>query len=161
VAIRLAARRIPNLRGLVLMAAPGLPAPAYSRLRLRRAMIRLLRRALYAVRPLTGPGAIEWHTRRFGSTDYLAAGQLRSVFVRIVGENYTNEARAIECPVLLLWGSDDRETPPWLADRYKSLLDGHATLEVLPHKDHHLYLGTGAHLCAYKIRSWLEAHAVS
>jgi hypothetical protein len=39
------------------------------------------------------------------------------------------------------------------------LLDGHATLEMLPHKDHHLYSGTGAHLCAFKIRSWLDTHA--
>jgi pimeloyl-ACP methyl ester carboxylesterase len=102
---------------------------------------------------------IEWHTRTFGSTDYLAAGALRPVFVRLVAEDYTDDARAIRCPVLLLWGSEDRETPVWLAERFRSLMDGHATVEILPHKDHHLYLGTGAHLCAFKIRSWLEASA--
>jgi hypothetical protein len=31
-----------------------------------------------------------------------------------------------------------------------------ATLDVLPHKDHHLYSATGAHLCAFKIRRWLD-----
>lgn len=158
VSIRLAARRLPALRGVVLMAAPGLPAPAFSRARFRRTAIRLLRKALYVVRPVTGQGAIDWHTRRFGSTDYLAAGSLRQVFVRVVGEDYTADAAAIQCPVLLLWGAEDRETPPWLAHRFKALMNGRATTEILSHKDHHLYAGTGAHLCAFKIRGWLEAH---
>ena len=158
VSIRLAARQLPAIRDVVLMAAPGLPAAPYSRIRLRRSAIRALRRLLHVVRPVTGPALIEWHTRRFGSTDYLAAGELRKVFVRVVGENYTEDAKAIRCPVLLLWGSDDRETPPWLAYRFKALMNGHATVEMLPHKDHHLYMGTGAHLCAFKIRTWLEGH---
>jgi hypothetical protein len=30
-----------------------------------------------------------------------------------------------------------------------------AALVVLPHKDHFLYNGTGAHLCGFLIRRWL------
>jgi pimeloyl-ACP methyl ester carboxylesterase len=75
-----------------------------------------------------------------------------------VNEDLTESAKSIECPVLLLWGTDDRETPPSLASRYQQLLDGRATISLLPHKDHYLYTGTGAHLCAFKIRSWLPAH---
>ena len=37
-------------------------------------------------------------------------------------------------------------------------MNGHATVEMLPHKDHFLYAGTGAHLCAFKIREWLDAN---
>src|SRR5205823_11588722 len=74
VALRLAARRLPQIRAIVLMAAPGLPAPAGSRVRLRRQGIRTLRSFLTAVRGVTGPGPLAWHTRRFGSKDYLAAG---------------------------------------------------------------------------------------
>ena len=158
VSILLAARRPPALLAVVLMAAPGLPAPLLSPVRLRRSAIRWLRKALYLVRPAAGQGAIDWHTRTFGSTDYLAAGPLRQIFVRIVGEDYSAAAAAIQCPVLLLWGAEDRETPPWLAHRFNQLMNGRATVVVLPHKDHHLYAGTGAHLCAFKIRSWLEAH---
>ncbi|PYR37731.1 MAG: hypothetical protein DMF90_05830, partial [Acidobacteria bacterium] len=62
------------------------------------------------------------------------------------------------CPVLLLWGTSDTETPVWLAHRYKSLMGERATLDVLPHKDHHLQTGTGAHLCGFRIRQWLIAH---
>jgi pimeloyl-ACP methyl ester carboxylesterase len=160
ISIRLGARRLPELRAIVLMAAPGLPAAPYSRVRLRRSAIRFLRRLLYLLRPVAGSGPIAWHTRTFGSADYLAAGELRQVFVRVVGEDYTEDAKAIQCPVLLLWGTDDRETAPWLAYRFKELMDGHATIAMLPHKDHHLYMGTGAHLCAFKIRAWLADHAV-
>jgi pimeloyl-ACP methyl ester carboxylesterase len=155
VALRLAARRPTHLAGLVLMAVPGLPARGWSRARLRRIGIRALRRVLTLIGALTGPGPLAWHTRRFGSRDYLAAGELRSVFIRAVNEDLTDSARATICPVLLIYGSDDTETPPDLAFRYAALMDGRATIDVLPHKDHHLYAGTGAHLCAFKIRGWL------
>jgi pimeloyl-ACP methyl ester carboxylesterase len=156
VALRLAARRLPHVAGLVLMAVPGLPARGYSRVRIRRMAIRTLRRLLFALRPLTGPRPLAWHTGRFGSRDYLAAGDLRSIFVKVVNEDLTESARAATCPVLLVYGSDDTETPSELAFRYAQLMDGRATIDVLPHADHHLYAGTGAHLCAFKIRDWLR-----
>jgi pimeloyl-ACP methyl ester carboxylesterase len=156
VAVRLAARHLPHVRGLVLIGVPGLPQPWWSHARIRRWGIRMLRRALRAAEPLVGSGAVEWHTKRFGSRDYLTAGALRPVFVRIVNEDLTESARLIAVPTLLLWGTDDREAPPWLAERYGALIGGRATLELLPHKDHHPQLGTGAHLCGAKIRCWLS-----
>jgi pimeloyl-ACP methyl ester carboxylesterase len=124
--------------------------------RVRRTAIRTLRRLLFALRPMTGPRLLAWHTARFGSKDYLAAADLRSIFVRVVNEDLTESARATTCPVLLVYGSDDTETPSELAFRYAELMDGRATIDVLPHTDHHLYAGTGAHLCAFKIRNWLQ-----
>jgi pimeloyl-ACP methyl ester carboxylesterase len=140
------------------MGVPGLPLPALSWKRLRRLAIRMLRRVLHALRPLTGGRALEWHTRRFGSTDYLAAGELRQVFVRVVNEDLTEVAKAVVCPTLLLWGADDQEAPISLAVRYQHLIQGSPQLEILAHKDHHLYAATGAHLCASRIRSWLAGH---
>jgi len=153
-----AARRLAGIHAIVLMAAPGLPSSPLSRTGWRRWGIRTLRTTLKMVRGLTGPGPLAWHTRRFGSKDYLAAGKMRDVLVRAVNEDLTESAQAIACPALLLWGSDDRETPPWLAYRFLELMNSQgtrATLEMLPHKDHYLYAGTGAHLCAFKIRSWI------
>ena len=161
VAVRLAARNLAQIRGVVLIAAPGLPAPRYSRARIRRFAISSLRRLLVGLRGLTGPVPLEWHTRRFGSKDYLEAGELRPVLVRVVGEDLTQAAREVPCPVLLLWGAEDHETPPSLAYRFQRLMNGRASLEILPHKQHHPYTGTGAHLCAFKIRSWLKSHGES
>jgi pimeloyl-ACP methyl ester carboxylesterase len=157
VSVRLAARRLARIRGLVLMGVPGLPQRQLSRVRLRRMGIRWLRKALVAAQPIAGQRPIAWHTRRYGSRDYLAAGPLRSVLIKAVNEDLTESAAAVACPTLLLWGTDDVDAPPWIGRRYKELMDGRATLDWLPHKDHHFYTGTGAHLCAYKIRQWLDA----
>ena len=158
VSLRLAARHLPQLKGLVLMGVPGLRPRVFSRLQLRRAGARLLRRVFRMAQPLFGPKALAWHTRTFGSTDYLEAGALRSVLVRTVNEDLAESAVAVRCPTLLLWGTSDREAPVSLAYRYKGLMGDHATLSLLPHKDHHLYTGTGAHLCGYRIRQWLSVH---
>jgi pimeloyl-ACP methyl ester carboxylesterase len=155
VSVRLGARRLAPVKGIVLMGVPGLPQPPMSKRALRGRSIRLLRKALIALKPLLGNGPIEWHTRTYGSRDYAAAGDLRPVFVRVVNEDLTESARTIACPVLLIWGTDDAETPVWLAYRYRELIGGRAALTLLPHKDHHLYTGTGAHLIAEKIRQWL------
>jgi pimeloyl-ACP methyl ester carboxylesterase len=155
VSIRLASRRLPQIRELVLMGVPGLPQPAISRMRIRRTYIRTLRRLLIALQPILGPGPVRWHSERFGSKDYQAAGPLRPLLVRAVNEDLTESARLIACPTLLVWGTDDTETPPWLAASYAALLGDKASVRLLPHKDHHLYTGTGAHLCAETIREWL------
>lgn len=155
--LRLAARHLPNLSAVVLMGTPGLPASASLRVRTKRWGIRTLRHGLQLVKGLTGPRLLEWHTRTYGSKDYLAAGELRQVLVRTVTENLTDIARQVECPALLLWGTDDAETPPSLAFRYRDLIRGSSRIAMLPHKDHYLYTGTGAHLCAFKIREWLQS----
>lgn len=158
VSVRLAARRLDKIRGLVLMAVPGLPQSRFSRTRLRRTGIRWMRKVFLAIAPIVGDRLLRWHTDTFASRDYLAAGALRSLLVRVVNEDLTESARTIACPTLLLWGSDDRETPLWLAHRFQALLNGRSVLTVLPHKDHHIYTGTGAHLCGSIIRRWADVH---
>lgn len=160
ISVRLAARHLPAIRGLVLMAVPGLPRPAFSAGAIRRWFIRSLRTLLIALKPLIGNGGVEWHTRTYGSRDYLAAGALRAVFIKVINEDLTESAETINCPTLLLWGTEDSETPLWLGERYKAIIGARARLETLPHKDHFLYTGTGAHLCGFKIRTWLEAASV-
>lgn len=155
VALRLAARGPAYLAGVSLLGVPGLPLRGWSRQRIRRMGIRGLRRLLTWVKPITGEGPLAWHSRTYGSRDYLAAGALRPVFIRSVNEDLTESARQSHCPFLLVYGTDDTETPPWLGFAYRALMPDRATLDLLPHKDHHLYSGTGAHLCAFKIREWL------
>lgn len=157
VSVRLASRRLAQIRELVMLGVPGLPQPALSRARIRRWAIRTLRRVLIALQPIAGSRFVQWHSARFGSRDFQAAGPMRPVLVRIVSENLAESASAIACPTLLLWGTDDTETPPWLAHRYAAILGSKATLALLPHKDHHLFTGTGAHLCGEKMRTWLRA----
>lgn len=157
IGVRIAGRRVVPIRALALIGVPGLPASPWTRGALRRRGVRLLRACLRLVAPVTGSGPLAWHSRRFGSRDFQAAGDLRGVLVRTVAEDLTPLVTAIECPVLLLYGSADTETPPWLARRYAALLGARATCHVLPHKDHFPFTGTGAHLCGALLRRWLVA----
>jgi pimeloyl-ACP methyl ester carboxylesterase len=156
ICIRLAARHLAPVKAMVLIGVPGLPQPTASKVALRRTGIRWLRRWLRTLQPLIGSRGVDWHTRQFGSKDYLAAGELRSIFVRIVNEDLTESARLIACPTLLLWGTDDTETPPWLGQRYRELIGNRASLAFLPHKDHFPFNGTGGHLCAHRMREWMK-----
>src|SRR5262249_11323507 len=135
---------------------PGLPQPAASRLAMRRASIRGVRRVLRMLQPVIGARGGEGDTREFGAKDYLAAGEVRPIFVRLVDEDPTESAPLIAWRTLLLCGTDDPETPPWLGEGYKEIIGQRATLNWLPHKDHFPFNGTGAHLIAYRMREWMK-----
>lgn len=159
VSVRLASRRLSQVTDLVLLGVPGLPQPSLSGTRFRRLAVRTLRRLLAGLTPVVGDRGVRWHTGRFGSKDYQTAGPLRPLLIKAVNEDLTESARSIACPALLIWGTDDAETPPWLAKRYAELIGDKATLTLLPHKDHYLYAGTGAHLIGETMRRWLKARA--
>lgn len=94
------------------------------------------------------------------SRDYRNAGELKNIFVKTVNEDLSEIAKHIECPVLLLWGEKDAETPVDIAKRYAALIPK-STLVVLPGKDHFPFLNEGAHLCAYHILRFFEATQTS
>jgi len=52
--------------------------------------------------------------RKFYSSigsDYLEAGSLKETFLKIISENLEERAKLMQLPTLLIWGSDDKETP--------------------------------------------------
>lgn len=83
------------------------------------------------VRALNGMGLVSDHRmeqlrRRSGSADYRAAsGVMRDILVRVINESYERELAEIGCPVLFLWGGDDREVPKSVAHLAAELI-GHA-----------------------------------
>jgi pimeloyl-ACP methyl ester carboxylesterase len=78
--------------------------------------------------------------RSRGSADYRAAtGVMRDILVKVVNESYEAQLRAIDVPVSLIWGSDDREVPVTIAERALSIINeggGVAELEVVPGVGH-------------------------
>lgn len=133
VAVHLAASRPGLVAGLVLAGVPLVgrpgasarrPAPAY------RAARALHRRGLLADRRM------EALRRRYGSADYRAAtGVMRAVHVRAVNETYEAELAALSCPVELVWGDDDAEVPPAVAEAAGALVPG-AALHLVPGVGH-------------------------
>lgn len=96
--------------------------------------------------------------RAFGSTDYQNAGPMRGTLVQVVNEDLVTEARAITCPVLLLYGTQDTETPPETGARFKSLIKN-AEMVHLDGQDHYTVLSEGRHPVAALIKRFITPTA--
>jgi pimeloyl-ACP methyl ester carboxylesterase len=106
VSLLLAARRPAMARRLVLVNSAGIRPSRTIGYQARVAAFKTARR-------LAGPLSLAgWVGQRFGSADYRAAGPLREVFVRVVNEDLRPLLPSVGVPTLLVWGDQDRETPP-------------------------------------------------
>ncbi len=76
---------------------------------------------------------------RFGSQDYQKAGPLRPILVRVVNEDLSILAQQISCPVHLVYGRQDTETPPEFGERYAKLIKK-SKLTLLDHCGHNTIL---------------------
>ena len=153
VGLRLAARHPEAVAGLFLVAAAGLPrqrsAMARARLNARRWSFRLMR-------SLTPEGPARDRLRdRFGSADYRQAGALRPILIKTVGEDLSESARAVRCPAVLVYGDQDRETPPELGVRFKNLIP-ESQLYVLRGFDHWNVLTEGRHQLLQRLGEFVE-----
>jgi pimeloyl-ACP methyl ester carboxylesterase len=165
VAVRVASRWPDRVRSMTLMAAAGLPRPRPFRLRAKIAAARVARRLLVVSGHVLPEDASRrlgaWYVRTFGSEDYRKASpRMREVLKVTTAEDLSDEARRVRCPTLLLWGSEDRATPPAIGRRYHELIVGSEYVE-LPGRDHFLMHGMGAHVCATHVRAFLERVAAS
>ena len=114
VAIRLATQT-DRVAGLVLVGAAGLKPR-----RTLRYYLRIARARWYALWGLPRPE---------GSPDYEALeGPMRRTFVNIVHTYQDSEVARIACPVLLVWGTEDRETPLYMLRRFQRLLPDSRTV---------------------------------
>lgn len=152
VGLQLAARHPDLLAGLVLVAAAGLPRRRSlwqkAVLKTRIAAFKLAR---FLVRSEAGQAQLR---ARFGSPDARASGALRGVFVRAVNENLATVAAQVRCPTLLIYGNDDRDTPPEIGQRLHQLI-AHSSLCVLKGLDHYTVLGLGRHQVVKEIRRFV------
>ena len=153
IGIQLAARHPELLSGLVLIAAAGLRRQrSFSeqlRFRFRRAVYQTARRFARE-----GP-QLDALRSKYGSSDYRSAGALRPIFVRVVSEDLTGQARQIQCPTLLIYGSADTETPPEIGKRYQALIPKSEMVQ-LDGFNHLSVLSEGRHQVALRIRQFLE-----
>jgi pimeloyl-ACP methyl ester carboxylesterase len=152
VGLQLAARHPEAVNGLFLVAAAGLKRrrPPLERLKIA-ARVRLFK-ALKAVSRLgiDVPGL----RNRLGSADYRNAGAMRPILVKVINEDLSDVARAVRCPVVLVYGALDTETPPEIGERLAALIPG-AQLHVLPRLDHYTILTEGSHQLQYQLRQFL------
>jgi pimeloyl-ACP methyl ester carboxylesterase len=153
VGLQLAARHPELVDGLFLIAAAGLPPqrPLGARVKLyaRRWAFRL-------ARVLTPEGPARERLRhRFGSADYRAAGPLRPILVKAVSEDLSEVARGVRCPAVLVYGDQDRETPPELGARFNQLMP-QSRLVILRGFDHWTVLTEGRHQIVQRLGEFIE-----
>lgn len=153
VGIQLAARHPDLVRGLFLISAAGLPRkrPLWQKLyfKIRVSVFKLLRKMIRF-------GVSEsWLMNTFASPDYKNAGPMRTIFVRVVNENLSETAQAVQCPVVLVYGSQDTETPPEIGERYKALIKN-AEMVHLEGLDHYSVLSGGRHQVTPHLKRFLE-----
>ncbi len=153
IGIQLAARHPDLLSGMILIAAAGL-----QRKRTLAQQVKFRGRILAykAARSLLPEGPAREKLRGyFGSADYKSAGPLRSLLVRVVGEDLTDVAAKISCPTWLIYGEQDKDTPPEIGARLHKLIDG-SELILLDRYDHHTILNDGKHQVTRSIRQFVE-----
>ena len=153
VGLQLAARHPELVKGLFLIAAAGLPRkrPFWKKAYLKG------RIALYKfLKKLVPFGLPErWLIKTFASADYKSAGPMRQIFVKVVNEDLSDVATDIACPVTLVYGENDSETPPEIGERLAKLIPN-AELIVLNNQDHYSVLGQGRHQVTRLLKSFIE-----
>lgn len=131
IAVRLAAAHPHLVSHLVLTGVPltRLQAPAKPQLGFRVA--KALHRA-----GLIPASAMESARRKYGSADYrLASGVMREILVRVIAEDYLEDAARVNAPVTLVWGEHDIPAPLAAAERALEYFP-HATLRVVSGAEH-------------------------
>jgi pimeloyl-ACP methyl ester carboxylesterase len=71
-------------------------------------------------------------------SDMLVAEHMQETFKAVVADDVRSDAPAIQQPTLLLYGENDKQTPPWYGETYHQLITG-STLEILPGAGHFVH----------------------
>lgn len=154
VGIQLAARHPDLVKGMFLIAAAGLKRKRSFLAALSLKLRIVIYKALKLLIPLGLPK--EKLLARFGSRDYAKADpKLRQILVKTVNEDLSEQAKAVTCPVMLVYGSQDTETPPEIGERLQKLIAG-AELLLLDGQDHYTVLGDGRYPVAAALKKFIE-----
>lgn len=150
-------QRAPGLfDGIVIVAGAGVPRAqsAWERFRRKRRSAQFQR--LKARAP--DEAALIALERRFGSPDYVASREtgMRDIFTATISEDQSEALARIPVPVRLIYGSEDRETPPEIGRKIAALIPGAGYVEC-PHYDHISVLDRGRHQIALAIKELIAA----
>lgn len=138
IAIKALASGLVEVDRLVLLASSGVRTPYNGR---KKAVRLLVKTAKLPTKIL--PGRAQRAIRRkvydkLGS-DMLVAEHLQETFKNIVSEDMTHEAAMIDCPTLLIYGSQDKATPVDYGQLFERQIE-ESRLVVIESADHFLHV---------------------
>lgn len=153
VGLQMAARHPDLIAGLFLVSAAGLPRrrswPQKLYIKVRILLFKCLKNFIP-----DGP-ARDALLKRFVKGDYANAGPMRAIFVKTVNEDLTPLLSRIRCPVTLVYGASDAETPPEIGQRMQAGIEN-AELVTLEGQDHYTVLNEGRHPVAVRLKRFIE-----
>lgn len=96
---------------------------------------------LKTAKKMPGMGKIAEYAKKYmGSTDYRNASPvMRETLVNVINEDLSKYAKKIQCPTLLIWGTNDTEAPLEEAKELEAILVDGGLVE-LPGLSHYAYL---------------------
>lgn len=74
-----------------------------------------------------------------GAGDYVATPKLKQTFINIVGEDLTEEMKSVSCPTLIIFGSQDKDTPVKYGQKMNMLIRN-SQLEIVEGAGHFSFL---------------------
>jgi len=120
---------------LVFLDSAGVRAPLTAKKKLKTAAYKVGRRLLAPF-----PAALEKYRRSHGSADYRAASPvMRRTLVKLVSADLTDRMPGIKNPSLLIWGTEDGDTPLWMARVFEEKIPD-AGLVTVEGAGHYAYL---------------------
>lgn len=153
VGIQLAAHYPELIDGLFLIGAAGLPIKrsilGSAKIKSKIFTYKLLKRIVPTTALREKLGAY------FGSRDYATAGPMRPIFSAVIREDLSDVAKTVECPVFLVYGEMDTETPVSMGDAFSKLFR-RATLVRLPHFGHVDILSDGMHQLRHHLLHFMK-----
>lgn len=155
VAVQLAAHYPEKVKAIILIGGAGLKRHRSINFRLRAFCLKKLGQLARFCDTIFKTDFRSQYVSRFGSSDYKNAGPLRGTLVSAVNEDLSAEARAVSCPALMVYGSDDTETPPEIGRKYETLIPI-ARFEELKGYGHTDILSRGAYQCEALMKAFLK-----
>lgn len=149
VAVWLAANEPQTVDKLVITGGAGVKKPASLQASKRTARYKQLSAAArnlgkipFLKRPMKA--VQERLIRKYGSKDYAVLNEsMRASFIRIISEDLSPLLKRIEAPTLLIWGSEDQETPLWMGETMAREVKD-AGLVVFDGRSHYAFLEDSA-----------------
>lgn len=122
VAIYLCANYPELVKKLVITGGAGIRKPISPERQKRQARFKRYSAALNAIKGIKplAPAVEKWQQalrNKYGSPDYVKLDELmRATFVKVISQDLHPLLRQIKAPSLLIWGSEDTETPIWMGE---------------------------------------------
>ncbi len=152
-----AAQMHPNaMYGIILIAAAGLKKKRTMLFKIKAMTLKYISTSLRIIDKYLHTAFKEKFSRNFGSRDYKATqGVMRGIFVKTVNEDLSTIAAFITVPTLLIYGTEDQETPSQFGEIYNKLIKD-SSFFALPGFDHHNILSLGRHQVYNLITQFLQ-----